>query len=60
MDVCLFGKNHGLPPAEVAAAAGLSTEQLQRVYRDIDQKRRSTSYQQAYPLLVEPVSEVGH
>jgi NAD+ synthase len=60
MDICLYGKNHGLPSAEVAAAAGLTTEQLERVYRDIDQKRRSTSYQQAYPLLVEPVSEVGH
>jgi NAD+ synthase len=60
MDICLYGKNHGLPPADVAAAAGLTTEQLERVYRDIDQKRRSTSYQQAYPLLVEPVSEVGH
>jgi NAD+ synthase len=60
MDVCLFGKNHGLPPVEVAATAGLSIGQLERVYRDIDQKRRSTSYQQAYPRLVEPVGEVKH
>ena len=44
MDLCLYGKNNGVAIAEVAAAAGLTEEQVRRVYRDIDQKRRSTEY----------------
>ena len=40
MDLCLYGRNHGVPAAEVAAAIGLTAEQVERVYRDIDQKRR--------------------
>jgi NAD+ synthase len=58
MDLCLYGRNHGLPAAEVGAAVGLTAEQVERVYRDIDQKRRSTRYLHARPLLVSPVSEV--
>ena len=60
MDVCLYGKNNNLPVADVADEAGITVEQLERVYRDIDQKRRSTWYLQAYPMLVEPVDEIGH
>jgi len=59
MDLCLFALNHGIPPAEVAGAAGLTTEQVERVYRDIRSKRRATGYQHARPLLVEPVPEVS-
>ncbi len=58
MDLCLYGRNHGVPAAEVAAAAGLTAEQVERVYKDIDQKRRTTDYLHARPRLVEPVSEV--
>lgn len=58
MDLCLYGRNHGVPPADIAAAAGLTSEQVERVYRDIDQKRRATRYLHARPLLVEPVTEV--
>jgi len=59
MDVCLYGRNHGLAPGDVAAAIGLTAEQVERVYRDIDQKRRTTRYLHTRPLLVEPVPEVG-
>ena len=59
MDLCLYGKNHGLPEAEVAAAAGINEEQLARIYRSIDAKRSTTRYLQLPPLLVEPVAEVG-
>ena len=45
--------------AEVAPAIGLTAEQVERVYRDIDQKRRTTRYLHARPLLVEPVSEIS-
>jgi NAD+ synthase len=58
MDLCLYGHNHGVPAAEVAQAAGLTAEQVARVYRDIDQKRRTTRYLHARPMLVEQVSEV--
>ena len=59
MDLCLYGKNHDLPAAEVAAAAGITEEQLGRIYRSIDAKRSTTRYLQLPPLLVEPVAEVG-
>lgn len=58
MDLCLYGHNHRVPTAEVAAAAGLTPEQVERVYKDIEQKRRTTRYLHARPLLVEPVAEV--
>jgi len=60
MDLCLYGRNHDVPVAEVAAAAGMTAEQVERVYRDIEQKRRTTWPLQAAPLLVEPVPEIGH
>jgi NAD+ synthase len=58
MDACLYGRNHGVPAREVAAALGLAAEQVDRVYKDIDQKRRTTRYLHTRPLLVEPVPEV--
>jgi NAD+ synthase len=59
MDLCLYGRNHGVPAADVAEAIGLSVSQVERVYRDIDQKRRTTRYLHTRPLLVEPVPEVA-
>jgi NAD+ synthase len=58
MDLCLYGRNHDVPAAAVAAGIGLTAEQVERVYRDIDQKRRTTRYLHARPMLVEPVSEI--
>lgn len=58
MDLCLYGRNHGVPAREVAHAAGLTETQVERVYHDIDQKRRATRYLHSEPLLVEPVPEV--
>ena len=59
MDLCLYGHNHQVPAAEVAAATDLTAEQVERVYKDIDQKRRTTRYLHARPLLVDAVSEVS-
>jgi NAD+ synthase len=58
MDLCLYGHNHGAPAAEVAPAVGLTAEQVERVYKDIDQKRRTTAYLHQRPLLAEPVAEI--
>ena len=59
MDLCLFGKNAGTPVEDVAAATGLTTEQVNRVFRDIDQKRRTTQYLHLRPELVADVPEVS-
>jgi NAD+ synthase len=37
---------------------GLTTTQVERVFRDIDAKRRATRYQHLAPLLVAQVDEV--
>jgi NAD+ synthase len=58
MDLCLYGLNNGVAAAEVAPAVGLTAEQVERVYKDIQQKRRTTSYLHRRPLLVEKVTEI--
>jgi NAD+ synthase len=58
MDLCLYARNHGVSAGEVAPAVGLDVEQVERVFRDIDQKRRTTHYLHARPLLAETVAEV--
>lgn len=58
MDLCLFGKNNGVPIDRVAVAADLTEEQVQRVYRDIDQKRQSTHYLHMAPKLIGDVPEI--
>jgi len=53
MDACLWGREHAVPESEVADACGLSTSQVERVYADIDAKRRAAEYLHARPLLVD-------
>jgi NAD+ synthase len=53
MDLCLYGLNHKVPAADVAAAVDLKTEQVERVFRDIEAKRRATRYLHLPALLVE-------
>ncbi len=52
MDACLYGRNHQIPPEDVAAAIRLSSEQVELVYADIDAKRRSARYLHEPPLYV--------
>lgn len=60
MDLCLYGKNNNVPLPEIAAATGLTGEQVERVFRDIDQKRKTTQYLHLEPYLVEDIAEVSH
>jgi NAD+ synthase len=60
MDVALAGFDAGVPAAETAARLGLSSEQVERIYRDIAQKRATTRYLHLSPLLVEPVLGVAN
>jgi NAD+ synthase len=58
MDLCLYGLNHAVPRAEVAAAAGLSEIEVERVWADIAAKRKATRPLHMRPLLVEAVEEI--
>ena len=55
MDLCLYGKNHGIPPTDLAAAVRMGVEQVERVYRMIDTRRKVTRYLRTAPLLVERI-----
>ena len=52
MDLCLYGLEHDIPAADVARAAGLTVEQVNIVWADIEAKRRATRYLHEPPLLV--------
>lgn len=60
LDLVMAAKNRGLAADQVAEAARLTVEQVERVYRDIDAKRSATAYLHERPLLVEAVDEVGY
>jgi NAD+ synthase len=59
MDLCLYAYVNGVPAAEAGPAVGLSAEEVERVWRDIEGKRKATAYLHAGPLLVDPVPLAG-
>jgi len=59
MDLCLYGINHSIPREDVARAADLTVDQVDRAYRDITAKRKATNYQHMPPLLIEPAGETA-
>jgi len=58
MDLCLYALNQGIDPSEVAACLDLSTDQIQRVFKDIQTKRTTTRYLHLPALLIEDVLEL--
>jgi NAD+ synthase len=58
MDLCLYAKNHGLLPEEVAPVIDLTAKQVARVYHVIDATRSATRYLHRPPVLCEEVPEV--
>jgi NAD+ synthase len=57
MDLCLWAHDHETPAAEAAAVLGLTPAQVERVYRDIEAKRRVSRYLHQAPLLAGPTRE---
>lgn len=55
MDLCLYGLNNKIADEKVASAAGITVEQLHRVYADIEQKRRTTRYLHMEPQIIKPI-----
>ena len=58
MDLALYALNHGYPASELAPVIGVTKEQAENVYRDIEAKRRATRYMHLKPVLVEDVPEL--
>jgi NAD+ synthase len=56
MDLCLYARTNGYPPEAVADAVGLSPEDVGRVYKDIEGKRRVTEYLSLPPVVFAPPS----
>ena len=57
MDLILYGKNNRIAPGEIAKNTGLTAEQVERVFRDIEAKRRVTEYLAHPPVLVEAIQQ---
>ena len=57
-DLCLYGKNHGFSPEEIAALAGLTCTQVQAIFAAIDSKRKATAYLHRPPVLIEDVADI--
>jgi NAD+ synthase len=57
MDLALWGLNHGVGAAELAASIGVTLAQAEHVYADIRAKRQATAYLHLPAQLVAPASD---
>jgi NAD+ synthase len=55
MDLLLYAHVHGVPAVVAGPALGLSPEQVERAYRDIEAKRRTAVLLHQHALTVDPV-----
>ena len=55
MDAALWCYNHQLPAVELAEYLGISEEQAQAVYHDIESKRKTTAYLHMPPCIIEDI-----
>jgi NAD+ synthase len=59
LDLCLYAKNNNVSSEAVAALLGLTREQVEKVFADIEMKRSTTRYLHLKPQLVGPVPELN-
>jgi NAD+ synthase len=57
MDLCLYGKKHGIPVDNVAQALGFSSEKVQRIYAMIDSKMKAAQYLHSMPEMMPTVDK---
>ena len=53
LDLVLYGENNGYSASVIGQGIGLAAAQVERVFRDIESKRRVAHYLHASPVLVE-------
>lgn len=58
MDLALWAHNHGQPASDLARILGITPEQANYIYKDIEAKRRTTRYLHSKAVLIENVPEV--
>lgn len=51
MDLCLYGRDHGMTPEELASHIDLAPEQIQRAYSMIERKRAIARYLHSAPVV---------
>ncbi len=56
LDVCLYARDRGIAASAVAERCGLTAEQVERVFDDIDAKRRVAAYLHLQPLVLGELS----
>lgn len=59
LDICVFAHDRGDTPHAVAADTGLTVEQVERIFHDIERKRAATRYLRLPPQLIRAVEEIG-
>jgi NAD+ synthase len=59
MDLALWAFTNNVSAAEAAPVVGITPEQAERVYRDIEAKRRASRYLHARPLTIDPQQDPG-
>jgi NAD+ synthase len=55
MDLCLYGRNHAISPAQLAPIVGFDSERVERAYAMIDSKRKAARYLHLPPALACPL-----
>jgi len=60
MDKALWARNNGASSEELARVLEITTEQAINIFKDIDNKRTTTSYLHLKPCLIDPVPELDH
>jgi NAD+ synthase len=53
MDLCLYGKTNNYSKEAVAELTGMTSAEVEKVYKDIEQKRKSTEYLHLNSLILE-------
>jgi len=59
MDIALWAYNHKVPVAELAQGLEIENDFAQWIYKDIANKRNTTQYLHAKPVLIEPIDGIS-
>jgi NAD+ synthase len=53
MDLLVWGERHGVPPAELAALAGMAADEVETGYDEVARRREATAYLHAPAVMID-------